>query len=235
MSKILSPVIPYLYQWLLLPVWIGFLAWSFYFSGGSPDPQGALFQSIINSLPLAGPVTVDWSLVGFFLLLGLNAFGLYLLVLGQQPTRGSFLFKTVFFVLSILFGSFVFALYVIFQRAEPTKRPESAAVRDFAANPWSAVAFLLMYFGLIFAITKLGNPLVLIDYIASSNLVQVWFADFCFYWLLSAILLIGDLWENRQSGGLPVWTAALGLVPMAGPILYLVLKNFSRQASSKSV
>lgn len=227
MQKPISPVIPFWYQWILLLGWAALLVWAFAFSGGNRAGGEVLFNDIMTSVTLASPMKVDWTLAGLFLMLGLCSFGLLLLLLGQTPFRGGLVFKLVFFLLSVFSGSYAFMVYLIFQRAEGPRKPLSQSVTDFIGNPWGAATVLILSLAVYAAMILNGNPVVLVESILNNNFVQIMAMDFAVYWLLMIILVVGDYQENRATGAVQGWWLAALVVPVSGPMLYLLLKNLA--------
>lgn len=216
----------FLHQWIFLAIWTIALPWAFLFPGGNGAITQELLERLVQSAFFLGPQSVDWSLIMLFNFMGLWPFVILFLLMAQEPARGRLGPKLVFFGAAMIGGAFAFYPYLFSQTTKAPDKSPSPEQREWAHSPWPAGVILVLFVILLIAGLWLGHPGILIQMIADLTLVRVMAVDFALFWIAGTVLAWRDLQAQKVVLAARIGLTALVGLPLAGPLIYLILKNF---------
>jgi hypothetical protein len=199
-------------------LWLAFVAYAF-FLAPAPNPADPLALAEIQAF-IAGKA--DPSLLALFNVMGLLPV-LYLFLLIPDG-HGQKVPAWPFGVSMFAVGAFALVPYLILRRPHadwPQPKRPGPAVRLFDSR-WAALAGALLTAGVLGYGLWAGDGAVFAERWSRSRFVQTMSLDFGLCCVLYAALLGDDMRRRKIED--PRWFWAASLVPLLGPIVYLVVR-----------
>ncbi len=200
----------------LTALWLGFVGYAFGFA--PPDDPGTLDLIVrLSSGQFAG---VNPLVVNLFNIMGVLPL-MYCCLL-YSDGRGQKLPAWAFSAGSFGLGAFALMPYLIFRSPNPGFEGKKNWVIKFWDSRWTAIAITVGAIGLLVAGLTQGDWADFWQQWHSSRFIHVMSLDFCMLSCLVPTMLGDDMARRGLDDRRIFW--AVALVPLLGPLVYLVLR-----------
>lgn len=200
----------------LTALWLGFLAYAFGFA--PPDDPGTMDLIVrLSSGQFAG---VNPLVVNLFNIMGVLPL-MYCCLL-YSDGRGQKLPAWAFSAGSFGLGAFALMPYLIFRKDNPGFVGTKNWVIRLWDSRWTAVVIAALAMSLLVTGLTQGNWADFVRQWQTSRFIHVMSLDFCLLSSLVPTLLVDDMARRGLSDRRIFW--AVALVPLFGPLVYLVLR-----------
>ncbi|WP_127536213.1 hypothetical protein [Paenibacillus illinoisensis] len=214
-------------KWILGMIWLAFLAYAWIWAPGKPVGSDPVFKELITLQSKEAWLMTVFSWLGIF-----PAIFACLLLKTPANERGSRVPVWPFVLLS--FGLGAFALLPYFARSSPKRSRRgrehlhfgyrrSSIIGRIAGHKLTHGILLLLTVGTACYGFIQGHPAVYMEAFRQSSFVHIMTIDFVVLTLLSVIAIYRDAVFSRRSR---IW-ALTGVVPLIGPLVYLVVDRRS--------
>lgn len=200
----------------LTALWLGFLAYAFGFA--PPDDPGTMDLIVrLSSGQFAG---VNPLVVNLFNIMGVLPL-MYCCLL-YSDGRGQKLPAWAFSAGSFGLGAFALMPYLIFRKDNPGFVGTKNWVIRLWDSRWTAVVIAALAMSLLVTGLTQGDWADFVRQWQTSRFIHVMSLDFCLLSSLVPTLLVDDMARRGLSDRRIFW--AVALVPLFGPLVYLVLR-----------
>ena len=200
----------------LTALWLGFLAYAFGFA--PPDDPGTMDLIVrLSSGQFAG---VNPLVVNLFNIMGVLPL-MYCCLL-YSDGRGQKLPAWAFSAGSFGLGAFALMPYLIFRKDNPGFVGTKNWVIRLWDSRWTAVVIAALAMSLLVTGLTQGDWADFVRQWQTSRFIHVMSLDFCLLSSLIPTLLVDDMARRGLSDRRIFW--AVALVPLFGPLVYLVLR-----------
>ncbi|MGW7160256.1 hypothetical protein [Paenibacillus taichungensis] len=209
-------------RWILALTWLAFIAYAWIWAPGQPLGSDPVFKELVTLQSKEPWLLTVFSWLGIF-----PAIFACLLLRRSGKARGSRVPAWPFVLLSFGLGAFALLAYIAwssqthrgsgYEQLSFARQRESGIGR-VAAHKLTHMVLLLLTLGTGFYAVTQGNPDVYMEAFRESSFVHIMTIDFVTLTLLPVIALFRDASLNRRSCG---WAVA-GLIPLIGPLIYLM-------------
>ena len=200
----------------LTALWLGFLAYAFGFA--PPDDPGTM--DLIVRLSSGNFAGVNPLVVNLFNIMGVLPL-MYCCLL-YSDGRGQKLPAWAFSVGSFGLGAFALMPYLIFRKDNPGFVGTKNWVIRLWDSRWTAIVIAALAMSLLVTGLTQGDWADFVRQWQTSRFIHVMSLDFCLLSSLVPTLLIDDMARRGLSDRRIFW--AVALVPLFGPLVYLVLR-----------
>lgn len=216
----------YIMKWILGMIWLAFLAYVWIWAHGKPIGSDPVFKELITLQSKEAWLMTVFSWLGIF-----PAIFACLLLKTPANERGSRVPVWPFVLLSFGLGAFALLPYFAWSSPKRSRRGTEHHHFGYRRSIIGRIAGHKLTHGILLLLTLgtacygfiQGHPAVYMEAFRQSSFVHIMTIDFVVLTLLSVIAIYRDAVFSRRSR---IW-ALTGLVPLIGPIVYLVVDRRS--------
>ncbi|GGH59961.1 hypothetical protein GCM10008014_34050 [Paenibacillus silvae] len=218
-------------RYILWLLWLAFIVYALFMAPGNSPGNDPIFRELLTLQSREPWLLTVFSWLGIF-----PCIYACLLLRKSVKTRGAVNGKLVpawpFVLFSFGLGAFALLPYYAWTSPSRTGSAYEADVGErtlaaergktgiarVAASKLTHLVLLLLTLGMAFYAVSQGNPERYAEAFNQSSFVNIMTIDFGVLTLLSTLAILRDARDNRRTG----YWAWLGLLPLAGPLLYLL-------------